>query len=234
MVMNDPAHHVDIERYVVRDFSPAELRAVEAHLGSCPPCHDEAVSLMTIRDALEGLPPEILLEGPPADGDLLLQRTLRQVRHERRQGATRQLLAGIAAVVVLVASAVGVGVVVGRGPLGGSDSVASPAPTTQVPGTQYATGEGTNTPARMTVAVIPAAGWVRIQAAVSGIPKGEPCRLVVVARDGTRQVAGAWLVSDTIAEGGVTLDGSALIDPEDVAAVLVENTDGKRYVTAEL
>ena len=49
----------------------------------------------------------------------------------------------------------------------------------------------------------PGPGWVRIKAAVSGIPQGERCRLEVVARDGTAVLAGSWVVSAAGAAGSL-------------------------------
>jgi hypothetical protein len=79
--------------------------------------------------------------------------------------------------------------------------------------------------------VVPAAGWVRVNATVGGIPAGERCRLEVVDRHGTAVLAGSWLVSGAGAADGTTLNGSALVDPAQVAAVRVVNTAGKQYVT---
>ncbi|NUT53841.1 MAG: anti-sigma factor, partial [Saccharothrix sp.] len=92
-----------------------------------------------------------------------------------------------------------------------------------------ATDPGTG--ARMTVRVEPAAGWVRVNASVAGIARDEKCRLFVVAKDGSRQEAGSWLVSVAGERDGTNLDGSALIAPEDVAAVEVRDFDDERIVT---
>ncbi|WP_218577556.1 hypothetical protein [Phytohabitans rumicis] len=83
----------------------------------------------------------------------------------------------------------------------------------------------------MTAKVVPAAGWVRVNAAVNGIPAGENCRLLVVSRDGTREIAAGWIVSEKGETDGTTLDGSAAVDPADVVAVEVQNTEGRTFVT---
>jgi hypothetical protein len=103
---------------------------------------------------------------------------------------------------------------------------ASPPPA----GTRVASVQDRRTGARATVKVEPAAGWVRVEAAVSGIPAGERCRLWVVARDGARLLAGSWLVSDKGAREGTTLDGAALVEPTRVAAIVVDNFAGERFV----
>ena len=54
----------------------------------------------------------------------------------------------------------------------------------------------------------------------------------MVARDGTRQIAGSWLVSPSGWRDGVTLDGSALVPLDQVAAVVVENEAGREFATA--
>jgi hypothetical protein len=57
----------------------------------------------------------------------------------------------------------------------------------------------------------------------------------VVAKDGSREVAGSWVVGADNGHGkAANLDGSAAMAPGDVASVLVENTAGKKYVSASL
>ncbi|HWG03032.1 MAG TPA: hypothetical protein VG164_14435, partial [Trebonia sp.] len=59
-------------------------------------------------------------------------------------------------------------------------------------------------------------GWgTQLAAKVVGIPVGTPCQLVVVGRDGTKTVAGAW-TTDT-AEGTVYYPASTSVPPRDVS-----------------
>lgn len=120
----------------------------------------------------------------------------------------------------------GGGVAVGRVTAGSAQ--AAPA------GTKTASATDTGTGATMTVSVQPAAGWVRLDASVAGIPRGQKCRLFVVGRDGTREEAGSWLVSESGEHDGTKLSGAALVAPADVASVEVENFAGQRYVTVGL
>jgi hypothetical protein len=223
--------------YVLGGLDQHERRSVEEHLAGCEDCRRERADLEQMRAALEEVPPEAFLHGPPEGGDLLLQRTLREVRRESARRALQRggLVAAAAAAIVAVALAGGV--LLGRGQQQPPPPVARPAPSalpTPPPGTRVASVVDPATGARMTVRVVPAAGWVRVTAAVSGIPEGQRCRLWVVARDGARQLAGSWLVSATGARDGVSLDGSALVAPADVAAVQVDNVDGRPFVTAPL
>ena len=218
--------------YVLGALDEREVRAVEDHLATCAPCRAELAELRAMEEAMGDVPPEALLDGPPDGGDLLLQRTLRQVRAERG-GQVRRRRVGLGLAAAAVAAVVlGGGFAVGRGtapdPGGVAQTSQPPAPPA---GTRVGTATDPETGARMTVQVKPAAGWVRVNASVAGIAQNEKCRLFVVAKDGSRQEAGSWLVSSAGEKDGTNLDGSALIAPEDVQAVEVRNFDGEQIVT---
>jgi hypothetical protein len=57
---------------------------LEQHLKSCTECGDGTRCVPRTPELLAEVPPEALLDGPPDDADLLLQRTLRHVRAGRR------------------------------------------------------------------------------------------------------------------------------------------------------
>ncbi|SFK03900.1 anti-sigma factor family protein [Amycolatopsis sacchari] len=215
--------------YVLGALDLQEMRAMEQHLASCRRCQAELAELRMAHAALADLPPEALLDGPPEGGDLVLQRTLRRVREESgAQLRKRRTVVGVAAVAVAVALAGG-GVALGRTTApNGAAQAAAPAGTKTASATDAATG------AKMSVSVQPAAGWVRLDASVAGIPRGQKCRLFVVSRDGTREEAGSWLVSEAGEHDGTKLSGAALVAPADVTAVEVENFAGQRYVTVGL
>jgi hypothetical protein len=231
--------HADIDSYVADELTPDEIRAVEGHLETCTECREEAAVLRELQQLLADMPPEVLLDGPPDDADLLLQRTLRQVRTESSaaEGRRRHLAAAAAAAVAAVAL-VG-GVLVGRVTLGEQTVIAEPPASTQPAAPaqasiRYASALDPGTGARLTAAITPASGWVRVNVAVTGIPAGERCQLIVIGKDGSREMAGGWLVSAQSATGGTTLDGSALIAPDDVVGVAVQNTAGKQFVEAKV
>ena len=164
------------------------------------------------------LPPEAFLDGRPDGGDLLLQRTLGRVRHEKaREGRRRQSFAVVVSTSLLAAALAG-GVVIGRDLGGGSDEV-------MVGG--IANG------ASLSVAIKPAEGWSRLRANVKGVAPGEQCRLVVTDVAGHRFVAGGWIAGAGGEAGpGITLDGSALVAAGDVKTISVETLDGRVLVTA--
>lgn len=217
--------------YVLGALDEQEVHAMDEHLASCPDCTRELEELRAMEAYLGEVPPEAMLDGPPEGGDLLLQRTLRQVRGERGGVARRRQFALGAAAAVVAALVLGAGVFVGKAT--SPEVTALPTPTTVAPdptGTKLATFTDPVTKASMTVKVVPAAGWVRTNMAITGVPEGEKCRIFVVAKDGSRQEAGSWVVSKKGAAEGTNLDGSALVAPADVQSVVVENFAGKKFV----
>ena len=232
--MNPPTNeHVDIAGYLMEMLTPEQKRLADEHLTGCAECRGEVESMREWADALRAVPEEMLLDGPPDDADLLLQRTLRQVRHESSTKSFRRTAMLASAAAALVAVAIVGGAVVGR--------TTAPAPQAQPPATS-SVGPGTRiaaladpaTGARIRASLTPATGWVRVTATVGGIPAGQKCRLEVVARDGSSVLAGSWLVSAAGEANGTTLNGSALIDPAQVASVRVVNTDGKQFVSVDI
>ena len=87
--------------YVLNTLDEQEAREVNEHVAQCTECRTELDELIAMRDMLGEVPPEAFLDGPPEGGDLLLQRTLRQVRGETKsasdkaaESSLRQMLEG--------------------------------------------------------------------------------------------------------------------------------------------
>lgn len=232
--------------YVLGVLGEQEVRAVDEHIASCDPCRDELAELREMEQALGEVPPEAFVDGPPEGGHLLLQRTLRRARAERA-GRDRRRYAAIGAVAaaaagvvlyggVLIGQSGAPGAVVSLPTASASTASASTAPGSTAPvGVRVVSATDPGTKAGLTVRVTPAARWVRVNASVTGVPAGQRCRLVVVAKDGSREIAGSWVAGEEDGHGKPAgLDGSAAVAPGDVASVLVENTDGKQYVSASL
>ncbi|WP_018348914.1 anti-sigma factor family protein [Longispora albida] len=214
--------------YVLGGLADAERREVEEHLAGCAGCRSELRELEEVRDVLGDLPPEALLHGPPG-ADHVLERASRQVR---AHGTRRRMFALAAAVVVLAGVAAG-GVLAGRltAPEPGTGPKAQPPATvtpalTPPPNRILGTTVDNATGVRLTVALTPAPGWVRVNVSTAGIAQGEDCRIVVVGKGGKEETAGGWVVSARGAAEGSNLDGSASVAPEDVTAVKVVNTQG--------
>src|SRR6185312_12755098 len=94
-------------------LDPARTRAVEEYLAACPACRRDLEDLTAVTHLLGDVPPEALLEGPP-DSDMVLARTLRQIRAEAAAERRRRLVPRLAASVAAVAVLLGGGIAVGR------------------------------------------------------------------------------------------------------------------------
>jgi hypothetical protein len=223
--------------YVLSTLDEQEARELNEHVAQCTECRTELDGLLAMRDILGEVPPEAFLDGPPEGGDLLLQRTLRKVRGEKKSGQFNPRVVTSAAAVVAIAVALGGGVLLGKGTATNQPTAVGPPtstapPPTVVPGTQDVSAmQGS---ARITATITPAAGWVKVNASVTGIPAGQRCKIVVVSRSGEREVAGSWLVSPAGAATGTNLDGSALVAPDKVASIEVQNFDGHTFVAANV
>jgi len=232
-VTPDPRREL-IGAHLLGLLDPDELRTLQTRLAADADYRREMEELQEMTRLLAQVPPEALLDGP-AEGELVLQRALRQIRTE---GAARRRrrLAGLAAVAaVAVAVLLGGGVLVGR-------ATAPPAPTGSTASTEIVvaqpgapapggrTMQGRDGDVTMVVTITPAAGWVRVTANVAGVPAGQRCHLVVLARDGSRAIAAGWVASPAGEHAMTTLNGSASVAAQDVAAVLVENEAGRRFM----
>jgi anti-sigma factor RsiW len=225
--------------YVLGALDAAERQEIDNHLAECAACRAELAELEAVKNVLDELPPEALLHEPP-DADLVLQRTLRQVRQESNARAWQRRTVSVAAAAVLLAGALAGGLAIGRSSTStpqGLGPQPSPSATTagpSAPNVRLGTAFDPVTGTRLTVSVSPAAGWVRINASVNGIPAGENCRLVVVSSKGDEEVAAGWVVSKAGEHGGTNLDGSAAVAVDDIKEIKVRNTSGTTFVSLSL
>ncbi|MFG1927345.1 anti-sigma factor family protein [Cryptosporangium sp. NPDC048952] len=233
--MTAPHGHVDIAGYLFGLLDPVEFRRVEEHLATCTACRHEVTVLREIEDALDEVPPELFMDGPDPQADLLLQRTLRAAREETatKRSRGRGLVAGAAAVVAL-AAAVGGGVLLGRSDSSGPP-IALPSPTATVEGTRSGSNTDPATGAQMTASVVPATGWVKVNVKLTGIKVGEECEMVIHGTNNEEAVAGSWVISEKAASmsGGWPTSGSAAVAPNDVDSVEIRTTAGRHLVTVD-
>jgi anti-sigma factor RsiW len=231
--------HTQLGAYALGALDPAEAADFERrHLQTCAQCRFDLNELVALRESLDEVPPEAFLDGPPEGGDLLLQKTLRRMREEETAApartasrpTSRRGLALVAAAVLVVA-ALGGGVLVGR-QTGSSGTLAIPSQQTDVPGTKSAEGRDPTTGVQLAASVAPFAGWVKVNVAVKGVKAGEQCLLQVVTKEGQAVTAGSWKVSEKWESQGFSLDGSALVAPDDVKSVDIVTVDGRKLVSA--
>jgi anti-sigma factor RsiW len=229
MSSSPDGHRTDVlGAYVLGALDADETHRVATHLADCADCRAEAAALRELTDVLGDVPPEAFLDGPPEDGRLLLERTLRRVRSTKRSGVRARSLLMAASAVVAVAAAVSGGVLLGR-------ATDTPAPVALPPaaataGVLHLRGEDNG--AQLAVTITPSGDWVRLSAWVAGIPAGQRCQLVVVSATGRTEVAGSWQMSAQGAAKGLIMRGAALVDAHQVRSVEVKGLDGTTFVSA--
>jgi hypothetical protein len=227
--------HSQLGAYALGALDPDEVRQVDEHLAGCAECRLELDELEEMKSFLGEVPPEAFLDGPPADGDLLLQRTLREVRVTAVQPlvapaatarATRRSRWWlVAAAVLVVAGAVGGGVVIGRQTVDQQAADTTPAGSKQVTATDASTG------ATMATTVEPRTGWSWVIVSVSGLKAGDECEMLVTDKSGKTYVAGSWWVSEKAARDGSRFGGGVLATVDQVRSVEIRTVQGKHVVT---
>ncbi|MEU8637582.1 zf-HC2 domain-containing protein [Amycolatopsis sp. NPDC048633] len=232
--------HTQLGAYALGALDPGEAADFERrHLQTCAQCRFDLNELVALRESLDEVPPEAFLDGPPEGGDLLLQKTLRRVRDEEeaapvRSGRSSRRGLALVAAAVLVVAALGGGILVGR-QTAPETGIAAPAPLPDSPpGTKSVEGRDPTTGVQLAASVSPFAGWVRVNVAVKGVKAGEQCLLQVVTKEGQAVTAGSWKVSEKWESQGFSLDGSALVAPDDVKSVDIVTVDGRKLVSAQV
>jgi anti-sigma factor RsiW len=229
--------------YAFDALDARERETVAQHVNGCGRCRAELAELQEVTRMLGELPPEAVLTGPPEGGELVLQRTLRQLRTEMAGIGRRQHLRQGFAAAAAVAACIVAGVALGRAtaPQAANQNATATqtaTPTTGqasvIPGTKVASTVDARSNTRLVATMVPAQGWVRLNVAVSGVARGEKCRIVVVDRHGGREIAASWVVSEKGEAEGTNVDGSAAVPLDDVSAVEVENADGKTLVSLRI
>ena len=220
--------------YVLGALGPDEARDVEQHLAGCAECRREVAELEETKGLLGEVPPEAFLDGPPDDGDLVLQRTLRAARAgdamptADRTSKRRRWMPAVAAAAVIAAAALGGGVLIGQRT---ADPGVSQSP---VAGSKKVTATDGTTGATMATTVEPREGWSWVHVQVTGLKAGAECELVVTDKNGKTYVAGSWLVSEKAAREGSRFGGGVLVPVGEVASVEVRTAEGEHVVTTPI
>jgi predicted anti-sigma-YlaC factor YlaD len=198
--------------YVLGALDPAERAEVDTHLAECALCRAELAELEGLPRLLDQVSLDDLTPEPSPSEDLF-ERVAAKARAENvvdLAGRRRryQRLTAVAAAFVLVVGGVFGGVALLRhhghqdvGPVQMSVSLAA-----QKTGTSYTVS-------------------------VSGLPIDEHCKLIAVAKDGTRDVAGRW---DATYQGQAKETGSTSIPRSDLAKLVLLGTDGQQLVVVNV
>jgi hypothetical protein len=222
--------------YVLGVLEPGDVREVEEHLPGCADCRQQLVELEEMKELLGDVPPEAFLDGPPPDGDLLLQRTLRASRAAAEPVVSPaaptkrpRLLLVAASAAVIAASALGGGVLIGRQTV---DQVAVQTP--PVSGSKQANATDAATGTTMATTVEPRAGWSWIKVKLTGLKAGAECEVIVTDENGKTFSAGSWVVSEEAAREGSQFAGGVLVPVDRVTSVEVKTAQGEHVVTTKI
>jgi hypothetical protein len=214
--------HSQLGAYALGALEPAEIREVDEHLATCAECRTELAELEEMKEFLGEVPPEAFLDGPPEDGELLLQRTLREVRQPVKKKSRKPWLL-VAAAVVVVAGVLGGGVLIGRQTVDQADA--------PVPGSRQVSAVDAATGTSMTTTVEPREGWTWVRVQITGLKPGAECVMFVTDKAGKTWTAGSWLVSDKAAQDGSRFGGGVLVRPDQVESVEIKTVQGEHVVT---
>jgi anti-sigma factor RsiW len=201
-----PDAATDLGAYVLGALGPGERRRVEEHLERCPSCAEELAEFAALPALLDRVDPADLTPAAVTPSPELFAR-MSAAANPPPRARTRALVLVAAAVLAVL----GIGV------------------TVWATGSADQTVTATAGAVRAEVTVTPVDDGSALGITVAGMHPHETCRLVAVARDGTRHAAGEW---PTSAAGDGTWRGWTDVDRADLAAVVLVGDDGRELVRA--
>ncbi|GHE06417.1 zf-HC2 domain-containing protein [Streptomyces alanosinicus] len=215
--MRSLERHRDVGAYALGVLDEAEAFRFEDHLMECAQCAAQVTEfgpatrqLMLYRRATPRFVHPMSQPGPR-----LLERLLGEVAHRHRV-RRRRFLYGLAASVVLAVAGPGVVAFAGRGEPAAHITAATD------PGTGVwaeVTADDGDSGSRLLLRVKDATG-------------PHSCRLVVVGRDGSEQIAGTWTETGH-GSSSFTALGSSTMHRDQIDRYEVRTTDGQRLVSVE-
>ena len=211
----DSTMRMSLGAYVLGALDPRERADMDAHLSGCEACREELAGLAAMPGLLGRVRLEDVVDAPPSPSHAKLDRLLGRVRAARRRRRRRLVVAGATAA-VLAAAITG-------------------ALLTQIDGGRPAdqvtavTAANPRTGVTARLELRPVAWGTEIRVRMRGVPPGTRCRMVAVARDGTREVAGHWRASY---EGAADVRAATAISRDQLRAISVVTAAGRPLVRA--
>lgn len=228
--------HTDVAAYALGLLEPADRQAFEEHLDGCVSCRAEISQFTGMRELLSDIDPETLGDSVDDGGsttgadsgapDLAGRRTSRRPR-------TRTMLVNVAAAAVLLVGGTLLGTWIAGGEQpGGSQQWAAQLILT---GERFsATDQATGTTG--VVGIEPKRWGTHVALELRGVKGPLTCELVVISKQGAREVAASWFVPP--AGYGVpgspdplVLHGGTAVERHDIAGFEVRTTTGRTILT---
>lgn len=206
------AQQVCVGAYVLDALEPDEQLAMQRHVQCCPVCAATVAELEGVPFLLAGVPAPGEAPEAPRPSELAYERFRRSAeafaipaaRHRRRRWAAAT------AAVLVVAAAVGTGEVL----------ASRSEPVTVM--------EASTALVHAEAALSAAGAGTHLAMTFDGVPFGERCQLVAVARDGQERPAGTWTVTY---RGTYHWKGWVDVAPGDLDRLDVRSEDGRTLVS---
>lgn len=199
--------------YLLGALEPADRAEVEAHLATCTLCRAELAELAALPSMLEQISLDDIAPEPVTPSDELFERVATRAHAEgtdeltTRRRRYRRLTAVAAALAVVAGGGIGSWAIFGDHSSNDTQAQAG---------------------VHMTVALASQVAGTGYTVEVSGLPTDEHCKLIAVAKNGERDVAGRW---DATYQGWATETGSTSISRSQLARFVLLGTKGERLAT---
>jgi hypothetical protein len=196
--------------YALGAADAAERVLVETHLLTCQKCRAELARLQPLPGLLARVPADLLrADPPPARRHRRAPVTpITRARNTRSPAGRWRNVTGVAAAAVL-------------GAAGGfwlaQPSASQPAADSR-PAAITLSGANPVTHVRVTATLTGTSWGTRIRLLAWGVPRGQPCRLIIRSRTGGTEVTGTW---DAWRSGPISVPASAAWRPADIATLQV-------------
>lgn len=198
--------------YVLGALEPGERSAVDGHLAGCAACRDELAALAGLPGLLGRLREDDVLTDPSPPPSRLLDALLTTVGRRRRRA---RWLAAAAATVALATTGTAV-----------TELVAAHPSTASRPGNSRPV-VATQGQVRASATLQSRAWGTAVSLQLTGVPGGEHCTLIAVARDGRSEIAANWEATYT---GRATVTGATAISRAQLVTLRVVGPDGRPLV----
>lgn len=206
--------------YLLGALDAQERAEVEAHLSGCAACRAELAELEELPALLGRLTLDDIPGEPLAVPEDLYERVAAHARVQDAQRAPSRVaryrrLTAVAAAVVLITA-------------GGVGSWAALRPHSPAAPPQAKVFVSQSGPVQMQVTLASQTTGTGLAVVVSGLRQNEHCKLIAIAKDGRRDVAGRW---DATYVGKAQETGSTSIPRSQLSQLVLLGTGGEKLAT---